>query len=160
VTDQLGFGSFFERTGTTVPVDFHLNDQPAHAEPQTVSLPDTWDYNSFLIALRTWDAPAGSALTAEVMRSRFMWHVEMKVHGKTKLVTALGELPAIQLDGHTYKVDRNDVKLADSEPRDFSVWISDDDGRVPLQTVSKTDYGDIKLEITDYSPGTGKRLRD
>ncbi|MEP6864030.1 MAG: DUF3108 domain-containing protein [Deltaproteobacteria bacterium] len=151
---------FFERTGNSVPVDFHLNDQPPTPEPQTVSMVDTWDYNSFLVALRTWDAPVGSTITAEVMRSRFMWHVEMKVHGKTKLVTALGELPAVQLDGHTYKVDRHDVKIADSEARDFSVWISDDDGRVPLQTVSKTDYGDIKLEITDYAPGTGKRLRD
>lgn len=151
---------FFERTGNSVPVDFHLNDQPPKAEPQHVSLPDTWDYNAFLVALRTWDAPAGSTITSEVMRSRFMWHVEMKVHGKTKLVTALGELPAIQLDGHTYKVDRNDVKIADSDARDFSVWISDDDGRVPLQTVAKTDYGDIKLEITDYAPGTGTRLRN
>ena len=151
---------FFERTGNSVPVDFHLNDQPPKAEPQRVSLPDTWDYNAFLVALRTWDAPAGSTITTEVMRSRFMWHVEMKVHGKTKLVTALGELPAIQLDGHTYKVDRNNVKVADSDARDFSVWISDDDGRVPLQTVAKTDYGDIKLEITDYAPGTGTRLRN
>jgi hypothetical protein len=151
---------FFERTATSVPIDFHLNDQPPKAEPQKVALPDTWDYNAFLVALRTWDAAPGSTITAEVLRSRFMWHVEMKVHGKTKLVTALGELPAIQLDGHTYKVDRNNVKLADSDARDFSVWISDDDGRVPLQTVAKTDYGDIKLEITDYAPGTGTRLRN
>ena len=150
---------FFERAGDAVPVDFHLNDDKPVAEPQKVSLPDVWDYNSFLIALRTWDAPVGSKITAEVMRSRYMWHVEMTVKGKTKLVTALGELPAIQLDGHTYKVDRNDVKVADSEARDFSVWISDDDGRVPLQNVAKTDYGDIKLEITDYTPGTGTRLR-
>lgn len=150
---------FFERAGDSVPIDFHLNDQPPVPEPQTVSLPDVWDYNSFLVALRTWDAPDGSTLTAEVMRSRYMWHVEMKVHGRTKLVTALGEFPAIQLDGHTYKVDRKNQKAADSEPRDFSIWISDDDGRVPLETVAKTDYGDIKLEITDYAPGTGARLR-
>ena len=84
----------------------------------------------------------------------------MKVHGKTKLVTALGELPAIQLDGHTYKVDRDDARSSRTpSARDFSVWISDDDGRVPLQNVAKTDYGDIKMEITDYAPGTGARLR-
>lgn len=150
---------FFEREGNAFPVDFHLNDQPPQPEPQTVSLPDVWDYNAFLIALRTWDAPVGSTLVAEVMRSRYMWHVEMKVHGKTKLVTALGELPATELDGHTYKVDRHDVKFADSGERDFKVWISDDDGRVPLQMTSNTDYGDIKLEITDYAPGNGTRLR-
>jgi hypothetical protein len=149
---------FFERTGTTVPVDFHLNDQPPVAEPQTVSLPDVWDYNAFLVALRTWDAAPGSTITAEVFRSRYMWHVEMKVKGKTKLVTALGEFPAIELEGHTYKVDRTNKKVAD-EPREFSVWVSDDDGRVPLQNVAKTDYGDMKMEITDYAPGTETRLR-
>lgn len=149
---------FFERTGMTVPVDFHLNDLPPVPEPQTVSLPDVWDYNAFLLALRTWDVAPGSTLTAEVFRSRYMWHVEMTVKGKTKLVTELGEFPAIELAGHTYKVDRANHKVAD-EPREFSVWISDDDGRVPLQNVAKTDYGDIKLEITDYAPGTGARLR-
>lgn len=150
---------FFERTDNSVPIDFHLNDEPAKSEPQTVSLADVWDYNAYLVALRTWDAPPGSTITSEVLRSRFMWHVEMKVKGKTMLKTALGELPAIQLDAHTYKVDRHDHKATDSEERDFSVWISDDDGRVPLQTVAKTDYGDVKLEITDYTPGTGTRLR-
>ena len=150
---------FFERTGNSVPVDFHLNDQAPVAEPQTVSLPDVWDYNAFLVALRTWDAAPGSTITAEVLRSRYMWRVEMTMKGKTKLVTALGEFPAIELDGHTYKVDRTNKKVADSEPREFAVWISDDDGRVPLQNVAKTDYGDIKMEITDYTPGTGARLR-
>lgn len=150
---------FFERQGDVVPVDFHLNDAPPVPEPQTVSLPDVWDYNAFLVALRTWDAPVGSTLTAEVMRSRYMWHVEMKVVGKTKLVTALGEFPAVQLDGHTYKVDRKNVKVADSEPRDFSIWVSDDAGRVPLRILGHTDYGDIEMKIVDYSPGNGQRLR-
>jgi Protein of unknown function (DUF3108) len=149
---------FFERTANTVPVDFHLNDQPPVAEPQVVSLPDIWDYNAFLVALRTWDGAPGSTITAEVFRSRYMWHVEMKVKGKTKLVTALGELPAIELEGRTYKVDRANHKVSD-EPREFAVWVSDDDGRVPLQNVAKTDYGDMKMEITDYAPGTGARLR-
>jgi len=150
---------FFERAGDLVPVDFHLNNDPPKPEPQKVSMADVWDYNAFLNALRVWDAPVGSTLSAEVFRSRYMWHVDMKVRGKEKLVTALGELPALRLDGHTYKVDRDDKKFADSDERDFSVWISDDDGRVPLQNVAKTDYGDVKLEITEYAPGTGQRLR-
>ncbi|MFT3695409.1 MAG: DUF3108 domain-containing protein [Kofleriaceae bacterium] len=151
---------FFERAGDSVPIDYHLNDDPPKPEPQKVSMQDVWDYNAFLVALRTWDAPPGSTITAEVMRSRYMWHVEMKVKGKTKLATELGDMPAIQLDGHTWKVDRNDQKVADSEPRDFSVWISDDDARVPLKNVAKTDYGDIQMLITDYQQGNGTRLRN
>jgi hypothetical protein len=141
-----------------IPVDFHLNDAPAKPEPQKVTQQDTWDYNSFLVALRTWD-PACSAMSFEVFRSRFMWHVDIKLRGKDKLVTALGELPAMRFDAHTYKLDRTGAKFGDAE-RDFSLWISDDDGRVPLQNVAATDYGDIQLEITDYAPGTGTRLRN
>ena len=50
----------------------------------------------------------------------------------------------LRLDGHVFKVGRDNAKLGDDE-RDFSVWISDDDGRVPLKTVAKTDYGDIEI---------------
>jgi len=151
---------FAARQGNVVPVKFHLNDATPEAEPQVVSQPDVWDFNSFLMVLRAWDPPPGTKITAEVMRSRFMWHVEMTAHGKDKLATALGNMPARRLDGHTYKLDRHGIKAPDSDERDFSIWISDDDGRVPLKIAARTDYGDITLAITDYSPGTGKRLRD
>lgn len=150
---------FTARSGDTVPVMFHLNDDAPAAEPQKVSQPDVWDYNSFLIALRSWEGPPGTSVTAEVFRSRFLWHVEMKIHGKDKLVTELGELPALRLDGHTYKLGRDGNKFPGADERDFSVWISDDDGRVPLKVTAKTDYGDIVMTISDYQPGTGQRLR-
>jgi hypothetical protein len=150
---------FTARNGNVVPVKFHLNDTPPELEPQTVSQADVWDFNSFLMALRGWDPPTNTRVVAEVMRSRFMWHVEMTARGKEKLTTALGSLPARRLDGHTYKLERSGAKAPDSDERDFSIWISDDDGRVPLKITAKTDYGDIALSITDYSPGTGKRLR-
>jgi hypothetical protein len=151
---------FAAREGSTIPVTFHMNDDPPKPEPQHVSEPEVWDFNSFLIALRAWEPPAGTHVVAEVMRSRYMWHVEMTARGKTKLATALGTLPARRLDGHTYKLDRSGAKDPESDERDFSIWISDDDGRVPLQIAAKTDYGDVTMAITDYSPGTGKRLRD
>jgi hypothetical protein len=30
---------------------------------------------------------------------------------------------------------------------------------VPLLTTARTDYGDIKMKIVEYVPGTGERLR-
>jgi len=149
----------FERTGNVVPMDFHLNDDPPIAEPQTVSLPDVWDYNAFLVALRGWEAPPGSTVTAEVLRSRYLWNVKMTIRGRDKLVTELGEFPALRFDGHTYKLTRDGKRYPNSDERDFSIWISDDADRVPLQTVARTDYGDIKMQIVEYTPGTGERLR-
>ena len=88
-----------------------------------------------------------------------MWHLQAKIHGKDKLVTDLGELPALRFDAHLYKLERDGSKAKDSEERDFSIWISDDDGRVPLKIVAKTDYGDVQMTITAYEPGNGQRLR-
>jgi hypothetical protein len=150
------------RTGNTLPIAFHLNDQPEQPEPQTVQLPEVWDYNSFLIALRAWEGGAGSKVTAEVLRSRFLWHVDMTIHGKDKIATQIAQLntvPALRFDGHTYKLTRQGGKFPDSDERDFSVWISDDAGRVPLKIVTRTDYGDVTMEITDYQAGTGQPLR-
>ena len=148
------------RTGDTVPVTFHLNDDPPMPEPQKVSFPDVWDFDSFLVALRSWEGQPGSKAVAEVLRSRFLWHVEITIGGKEKLVTEIGDFPALRFDAHTYKLGRDDKRFPDSDERNFSIWVSDDDGRVPLQIVAKTDYGDMKMKITDYQPGTGKRLRN
>jgi hypothetical protein len=148
-----------ERSGNTVPVEFHVNDEPPKQEPQTVSMPDIWDYNSFLVALRSWEGAPGSTVTAEVFRSRYVWHVDMKIRGKEQLHTALGDFPALRLDGHTFRIDRGGNKSAGNDERDFAIWISDDDGRVPLLVKTTTDYGDVEMAIIDYNAGTGTRLR-
>ncbi|HEX7841555.1 MAG TPA: DUF3108 domain-containing protein [Kofleriaceae bacterium] len=147
------------RTDDLIPVTYHVNDAPPRPEPQKASQPVAWDYNAFLIALRSWEGPPGTALTLEVFRSRFMWHVEVTIHGKEKLVTELGELPALRIDGRTYKLRRDGTRAPDDSERRFSMWISDDDGRVPLQIKAVTDYGDLKMQIVDYQPGNGARLR-
>jgi len=147
------------RSGDTIPIAFHVNDAPAQQEPQKASLPVTWDYNAFLLALRGWEAPPGAQLALEVFRSRYLWHVEVTVRGKEKLVTDLGELPALRIEGRTYKLKRDGSRTADDAERRFTMWISDDDGRVPLEIKAVTDYGDIRMQIVDYQPGNGTRLR-
>lgn len=150
---------FAHRDGATVPVMFHINEADPHPEPQRASLPTTWDYNAFLVAMRSWEPPAGTRLAMEVFRSQYMWNVAVTAHGKTRLETELGELPALRFDGHTFKVARDGSKFPDTDERDFSLWISDDAGRVPLQINARTDYGDVKMQIVDYAPGNGEPLR-
>jgi hypothetical protein len=147
------------RAGDAIPVAFHRNDLPAQPEPQKVSQSSVWDYNAFLLALRGWEGAPGTAVASEVFRSRYMWHVDVTIHGKENLVTELGELPALRIDGRTYKLDRKGQRDRESAERVFSMWISDDDGRVPLEIRATTDYGDLRMRIVDYQPGSGPRLR-
>lgn len=148
------------RTAELVDVSFHLNDGPKTLESQQITQPEIWDFNSFLVALRGWEGPQGTTEKLEVFRSRFLWNMEVKIGAKEKLVTELGELPALRFEATTYKMDRKGVRDPSSEQRNFTLWISDDDGRVPLQIVAKTDYGDVKMQIVDYDAGTGTRLRE
>lgn len=147
------------RQGDSIPIQFHLNAEAPIDEPQTVGMKETWDYNAFMVALRSWEGAKGTATSVEVFRSRYLWHVDIKIASVGKITTDLGELPAIRFDGHAYKLDRAHGKFPNTDERDFSVWISNDDGRVPLKLAAKTDYGDVKMEITDYQPGNGTRLR-
>jgi len=150
------------RQGDQIPVTFHINDAAPTPEPQKVTASEIWDYNAFVVALRAWEGEPGTALSAEVFRSRYLWHVDIKIRGKEKISTELAELSevtALRFDAHTYKLTRDGAKFPGNDERDFSVWISDDDGRVPLQTVAKTDYGDIKMKIVEYVAGSGARLR-
>jgi hypothetical protein len=150
---------FAKRESSTVPVSFQLNDTTSTPEPQKVTQPDVWDYNAFLVALRAWEAPIGATISTEVFRSRFLWKIDVKVHGKERLTTELGVLPALRFDGHAVKLARDGSKFPDTEERDFSIWISDEGDRVPLKNTAKTDYGDIEMMIVDYVPGIGQRLR-
>lgn len=147
------------RAGDQVPITFALNDAPPTPEPQKFKYPEAWDYNAFLIALRAWEGPIGTTQKLEVLRSRWLWHMEVKIGRKEQLATELGDLPALRFDAHVFKLDRAGNKDTTSEERDFSVWVSDDDGRVPIQINARTDYGDVKMQIVEYQPGTGQRLR-
>ncbi len=147
------------RSGNQVPITFALNDASPQPEPQTVTQADVWDYNAFLIGLRSWEGPTGTSAKLEVLRSRFLWSMAVKIGGKEKLATELGELPALRFDAHTFKLTRTGAKDMTSDERDLSIWVSDDNDRVPLKLVARTDYGDVQMEIVDYQPGTGKHLR-
>lgn len=147
------------RANDMLPIQFRLNDGAPSDEPQKVSMKDVWDYNAFLVALRSWEGPTGTATSIEVFRSRWLWHVDAKIASVGKVSTDLGELPAIRVDAHAVKMGRDLTKDPTADERDFSVWISNDDGRVPLRLVARTDYGDVRMEITDYQPGSGTRLR-
>lgn len=147
------------RKDDTIPVAFHVNNQPEQPEPQKVLVPEVWDYNAFLVVMRAWEAPKGTTLPMAVFRSRNLWHLDVKIHGTEKLLTELGEYPALRIDAHLYKLDRASGKDKGSDERDFSLWISNEGGRAPLRIDALTDYGSVKMEIVDYQPGNGEPLR-
>jgi hypothetical protein len=127
-------------------------------EQQTVSEHVLFDMNGFLIALRSWDVPAGTTATADVVRSRYLWRTQVTMAKFETIVTELGELPAVRIDGVSRRLRRDGTIDPSSDTRHYSMWISDDADRVPLAMVAKTDYGDLRMDIVEYLPGSGTPL--
>lgn len=149
---------FAARKENKIPITFRLNDGTEQPESQIVSGSEVWDYNAFLIAARSWEGPPGTRAQFEVFRSRNLWRIVVTISGKERVTTELGELPALRFDATTFRLKRDGSRDPDADERYFTLWISDDAGRVPLQINAKTDYGEVKMQIVEYVPGSGAQL--
>ena len=147
------------RKENQIPVEFHVNDEPGSVEQQLVTLPEIWDFNSFIVAVRAWEGPPGTKVSVEAFRSRYLWGITATIGNKGKLATELGEFATLQFDAKTAKIARTGGPYPNTDQRHFSVWVSDEDGRVPLLISARTDYGDVKMTIIDYQPGNGQRIK-
>jgi hypothetical protein len=124
-------------------------------EEQTLAGDAAWDVPSMLMYLRGWGAEVGTEVTAQVLRSRYIWQGQFRVAGREAKSTELGSLPTVRIDGLSRRILRDGSWEPDGDIRKFSVWITDDADRVPVLVVAKTDFGDVKMEIVGYTPGVG-----
>jgi hypothetical protein len=108
-----------------------------------------------LMEMRAWEGKEGDQRTFEAMRSKFMWRLQVTISEHESLSTDLGELPAVKFEAITRRLMRDGSIDKGTEPRKFTVWISDDADRVPLLMIAETDHGDVRLEIADFSAGSG-----
>src|SRR5688572_12625909 len=122
---------FAARKENAIPVHYGLNNEPMKTLLQPVTQKDVWDYNAFLLALRGWEGEKGSTAALEVFRSRYVWRTTVTLGGKGTLVTELGEMPVLRFDAKTTKIDRQGNRWEGQADRTFTLWISDDNDRVP-----------------------------
>ena len=106
------------------------------------------DVNSVLGVIRAWRAKPG-------MHTRlYFWHdSKIREHvwrmtGKESIKTRMGRFTAYRIDGRADRVD--------TKPRYYSVWISDDERRLPILVKADTLAGQGRIELASYaSPGDG-----
>jgi hypothetical protein len=123
------------------------------SEPQVLAT-DALDLNSMMLSLRTWHGSRGQRATFDVIRSRFVWRIQAELQKSTKVTTALGQFPAIVLQGVARKLRRDGTEVIDDDRR-FTFTVTDDAGRVPVALVAKTELGDVRMDLIDYEPGQG-----
>lgn len=161
----------YHRTDTTVegsddtegveisfaPGQFELaqwKDGDRKVETQTIPEGDSaFDLTSALMALRAWQAKPGARASLYVLRSDMFWQTNVEYAGNDSVKTKLGRFAAIRVDGVTRRIHRDGTFDDSKEPRYFSMWFSDDQYRLPLLVAAKTDYGDVRMELTEYDGG-------
>ena len=117
-------------------VDFELVVGEKTHEQNTRDLTDVWTYNlhSAAGALRAWRSAIGDSGSLEVRISDAFITVDLTDTARERI----GDLPAVRYDGMA--LDK--YKL--------SIWISDDEARVPLRMTSQTKWGELVVDMTSY----------
>lgn len=148
--------AFHQRSDGGLPVRVKRGEAAEVTDNQVVA-GAVHDLNSYLVLVRGWDPAAGTQVAVDVMRSRYVWRTQVTAAAYETVVTELGDMPCLRLDGISRRLRRDGAIDPRIESRRYSMWISDDADRVPVLLVAHTDYGDVRMELIDYRAG-GARL--
>jgi hypothetical protein len=147
---------FHARASGTLPVRVKRGAAAEVVDSQVVA-GALHDLNSYLVLVRSWDPEPGTQVSVDVMRSRYVWRTQVTAAGYETVVTDLGDMPCLRIDGISRRLRRDGAVDPRIDARRYSMWISDDADRVPVLLVAHTDYGDVRMELLDYRAG-GARL--
>lgn len=87
--------------------------------------------------LRAWSSRIGDTGEVDVRISDMVVNVELTDAARERI----GDLPAVRYDGTA------------KEKYKLSIWISDDEARVPLKMVSQSKFGDVVIDMVSYDVG-------
>ncbi len=129
----------------------HSATKPSKTRRKSRPLPPgelTYDGHAALGALRSWAGAPGAHGVMHVVLGRVLWRLELQV-GQPGEVSVGGETQeAICIEGTARRISR---KLEPSKrARRWSLWISDDERRLPLKARLEHRKAMIDLELQDY----------
>ena len=110
----------------------------------------TYDGNSALGLLRAWDVDAGAQSYFYVLAGRRLWKNTVRMAGTQVLKTRFGKLKTRRMEGTAWRLDARLNRVKKKKARDYTLWVTDDEQRLPVRVVAKTEYGEVKVELIDH----------
>lgn len=110
-----------------------------------------FDPHAVIGALRAWKPDDGQHAYFFVLVGRHLWQNTVRLTGHERLRTRMGQFNALRIDGVARRLTRSLREDKRKQPRYYTMWISDDETRLPLLVVGKTEYGEVRAELVDYS---------
>jgi hypothetical protein len=110
----------------------------------------TYDPIGVILVLRGWDAPDGARAIFHTLGGRTVWRTELTVDGRELRDTKLGKLSCVRMTGLSRRLSPSLVVDEKRPARQFTVWLTDDARRVPLEIIAHTELGDVAVKLTSY----------
>ena len=106
------------------------------------------DVLSAIYFIRTQSLQVGKSFDIFIGDGGRVYKVPVHVKEKKRMKTILGRVDVVRIEPELFGPDR----MIDEEKGQFSLWLTDDQRRVPVVAKLKTDYGtfDIKLKRIAY----------
>ena len=136
-----GYDLEIQRAGSARPRLVHMDmpeDQPA------------FDAHAVIGAMRAWRADDGQYAYFYVLVGRHLWQNTVRMTGRERLRTKLGRFDAVRIEGVARRMTRTLKEDRKKQPRYYTIWMSDDDARLPLKVQAKTEYGAVEAVLIDY----------
>ena len=124
-----------------------------NVEPRTAAVDfvgQLQDVLSAIYFLRTQRLEVGQNLEVFISDSGHVYRVPIHVAEKKRMKTAVGKVNTLRLEPDLFGPEG----MIEDEKGQFTIWITDDEKRIPVSARVKTEYGtfDIKLKRVVYNP--------
>jgi hypothetical protein len=136
-----GYDLTIQRVGSSTPRMVHMimpGEQPA------------FDAHTVIGAMRAWRAEDGQYTYFYVLVGRHLWQNTVRMTGRERVRTKLGRYDAVRIEGVARRMTRTLKEDRKKPPRYYTLWMSDDDARLPLKVQARTEYGNVEAVLVDY----------
>ena len=110
-----------------------------------------FDAHSVIGALRAWRAEEGQHAYFFALVGRHLWQNTVRLTNRERVRTRLGRFDALRIDGVARRLTRDLREDPRKPPRYYTLWMSDDEQHLPLLVTGKTEYGEVKAELVEYT---------
>jgi hypothetical protein len=127
-------------------------DEQSRSRVQRLPVAATHDPLSATLALRAWSSagPRGSRALLYAMGGSRLWRTEVTVEGDELLSTAIGKRRTVRITGVSTRLRPTFDVDGKHAPRTFTLWVTDDEQRIPVQIRARTEMGELFAKVTSY----------